>query len=59
MYEKLLLITQPGTEMKVTPDFSEENTTQGDGYIHAWGRGKAIEYLKKIKEELACVQNMT
>lgn len=33
--------------------FKEEDVTKGKDHIHAWGKEKAIEYLKKIRELLS------
>jgi len=40
------------SDLKVSPDFSKEDVTKGEGYIHAWGWDKAEEYLRMIRREL-------
>jgi hypothetical protein len=34
----------------LNPDFSKENVTQGDNYIHAWSYEKVLEYLNILRE---------
>lgn len=33
--------------------FGKENVTEGKTFVHAWGKDKAVEYLRKIREVLS------
>ena len=35
--------------------FPGEDTTREDGYIHAWGMKKVVEYLSVLKRQVGCV----
>lgn len=50
--KRVINIDWSGTEVTVGDMFVGENVTQGDGYIHAWGEEKAVEYLSKIRSQM-------
>lgn len=40
------------SDTNAKPDFSADNVTQGDSYVHAYGYDKLTEYLRRIKDSL-------
>jgi hypothetical protein len=39
------------SKIDMTKEFESEGVTKGTSFIHAWGKPKAIEYLKKIQDK--------